>query len=146
LLRAGRLKGATLPFLFAMMTLPSLVMPMANVEGAEMRREISFNLSGPLALAVSAWFFSQVKLSGAQLQKMFLALICPVVSIASIAVYKIMTAREIVFIDDSNPMTSGGFGPNQVSAMLGLGSLMAFLLALDRSASRALRFVFFVTS
>ncbi len=146
LLRNGRLKGLALPFLFALMLLPSLVMPMANVEGAELRREISFNLSGPLALAASAWFFSNVKLSGAQLQKMFLALICPVVSIASIAFYKIMTAKELVFIDDSNPMTSGGFGPNQVSAVLGLGSLMALLLALDRSASRILRAVFFVFS
>ncbi|MGE0128179.1 MAG: O-antigen ligase family protein [Blastocatellales bacterium] len=146
LLRTGRLRGPVMPFLFLLLMLPSLVMPMASVDETELRQQISFNLSGPMALAASAWFFSHVKLSGAQLQRMFLALICPVVSIATIAVYKIMTAEKLVFIDDSNPLTSGGFGPNQVSAILGLGSLVAFLLVLDRSMSRGLRIIFFLVS
>ncbi len=146
LLRTGRLRGPVLPFLFLLLMLPSLVIPLANVEESELRGQISFNLSGPLSLAVSVWFFSHVKLSSAQLQKIFLALICPAVSIATIAVYKIITAEKLVFIDDSNPLTSGGFGPNQVSAMLGLGSLMAFLLVLDRSLSRGLKVVFFIVS
>jgi hypothetical protein len=146
LLRTGRLKGPIMPFLFLLLMLPSLVMPLANVEESELRRQISFNLSGPLALAVSAWFFSHIRLSGAELRRVFLALIYPVVSIATIAVYKIMTAEKLVFIDDSNPMTSGGFGPNQVSAMLGLGALMAFLLVLDRSVSRGLKLVCFPLS
>ncbi|MCG3161337.1 MAG: hypothetical protein JMDDDDMK_02505 [Acidobacteria bacterium] len=146
LLRTGRLKGPVMPFFFLMLMLPSLVMPLASVEESELRNQVSFNLSGPLALAISAWFFSHVKLSGPQLQKMFLALICPVVSIATIAVYKIVTATKLVFIDDSNLLTSGGFGPNQVSAILGLGSLMAFLLVLDRAVSRGLRIIFFLVS
>lgn len=146
LLRTGRLKGPVLPFLYLLLLLPALVIPLASVGESELTNEISFNMSGPLALAVSAWFFSHVKLTGAQLQRICLALICPVISIATIAIYKIMTAEKLVFIDDSNPLTSGGFGPNQVSATLGLGSLMAFLMILDRSVSRGLKIVFFIVS
>ncbi len=146
LLRSGRLKGPILPFLFLLLLLPSLVMPLANVGELDLRNQISFNLSGPLALVASAWFFSHVSLSGAQLQRMFLALICPVISVATIALYGIVTAEKLVFIDDSNPLTSGGFGPNQVSAVLGLGALMAFLMVLDASVSRGLKIIFFLVS
>jgi O-antigen ligase len=146
MIRNGRLKGPILPLLFLFLLLPSLVMPLANVDGSLLRDHLSFNLSGPVALVASLWFFSQVKLTGAQLQRLFLALICPVISVATIALFKILTAVNLVFIDDSNLATSGGFGPNQVSAVLGLGSLMAFLLVLDRSVSRGPRFIFFVVS
>lgn len=143
LIRTGRLKGPILPFLFLLLLLPSLVMPMANVEGSDMRNQISFNMSGPLALVISTWFFSHVRLTVAQLQRLFLALICPIISIATIALSGILTAEKLVFMTESNKMTSGGYGPVQVSAMLGLGALTAFLLILDRSIPRSLRVVFF---
>src|SRR5262249_40562826 len=57
LLRTGRLKGPVMPFLYLLLLLPSLVLPMINVSGSELQNEISFNISGPLALAASAWFF-----------------------------------------------------------------------------------------
>src|SRR5262249_7661566 len=132
--------------LFMLLLLPSLEMPMVNVSGAEMQNEISFNISGPLALAGHAWFFSHVRLAAAQFQRVCLALIGPVVSSATMALSKILPPEKLVFIDDSNLMTSGGFGPNQVSAMLGLGALMAFLMVLDRSVSRGLKIIFFAVS
>src|SRR5215471_17788752 len=46
------------------------------------RDMISFNMSGPLALMVSAWFLSHVKLSKVQVQRLFLAALGPIVSVA----------------------------------------------------------------
>jgi len=139
LLRAGRLKAPAPPLLYFMLLLPSVILPMANVNETELRNELSFNLSGPLALAASVWFFSHVKLTPAQLPRVFLAAICPVISTGAIALYKIVTAKGIVFTHGSNAALSGGFGPAQVSAALGLGALMSFLWAMDKTVSRQMR-------
>jgi O-antigen ligase len=141
LLRNGRLRGQLLPFLFFALLLPALVFPTANVDETELRKQTSFNLSGPLALMVSTWFFSQIKLSVSQLQRMLLALIGPAVAVAFIALIGILTAKNLVFTDESNAALSGGFGPNQVSAALGLGALASFLWALDRMVQRGVRMV-----
>ncbi|HMN61040.1 MAG TPA: O-antigen ligase family protein, partial [Anaerolinea sp.] len=53
----------------------------------------------------------------------------PLVSILSLAAYATLTAQAIRFTTDSNFLTSGGFGPNQVSAVLGLGVVMMILYA-----------------
>ncbi len=146
LLRTGRLRGPILPFLFLLLLLPSLVMPLANVAESDLRKQISSFMSGPLALVISAWFFSYVRLTGAQLQRLFLALICPIISIAAIALYGIVSAEKLVFLTESSREFSGGFGPVQVSAALGLGALAAFLLVLDRSSSGGLKVLFFLVS
>jgi hypothetical protein len=139
LLRSGKLRGGLLPFLFFVLLLPALVIPMANVDFAVLSDQTSFNLSGPLTLAISVWFFSQVKLDTAQLQRLLLALMGPVAGIAAVSLTGIVTAKELIFIDDSNPAMSGGFGPNQVSAVLGFGAVCCLLWAMDNTVGLALR-------
>ena len=46
-------------------------------------------------------------------------------------------ADRLVFTINSNFVASGGFGPNQVSTVLGFGALLAFLVTVERD--RALR-------
>jgi hypothetical protein len=67
-----------------------------------------------------------LKLSTVNLQRLFLAVLGPVMSIATIALSKV-SSSDIDFGSASNVAASGGFGPNQVSSILGLGALMAFL-------------------
>ncbi len=143
LVRTGKLNGPLPVFLFFILLLPSIVMPLANVTTDVLTDQLSFNLSGPLALMVSLWFFSHLRLSYAQLHRMLLALICPVVSIAVLALWGIVTAKELIFVNDSNFVTSGGYGPNQVSAVLGLGALAALLWALDNRIARSLKLLLF---
>ncbi len=127
ILRNGLFRGSWLALVYFTLLLPSIVLPMANTDNGTMRAYLSFNLSGPFALAVSVWFLSQVKLDEEQLSRILLAVIAPVAGIASLATYKLLTTSAITFRRESNLIASGGFGPNQVSALLGLAILSAFL-------------------
>lgn len=126
LLRAPRLRLPGLPFVYFALLLPSVALTFMQLPLRDAQQQISFNLSGPLALAVAAWFFSHLKLDGAQLGKMFVALLAPLAGIACVTLYGTLTAANLHFAGEANDVTSGGFGPNQVSAALGLGALAAF--------------------
>ncbi len=146
MIRTGKWSGVFLPFLFFALLLPSSVLPTANMGTEELRKQLSFNLSGPLALAVCTCFFWQTTLSAEQLQRMFLALICPIVSIASIALFGILANSKLSFNNSSNFATSGGYGPNQVSAVLGLGALAAFLWIFHKNVTRSLKITLLTTA
>ncbi|MEO1368696.1 MAG: O-antigen ligase family protein, partial [Acidobacteriota bacterium] len=97
----------------------------------DLRRALSFNLSGPLALAVAVIFFSGWRGPLPDLSRLLQAMVLPVTSVFAIAAYSTLTAGSISFGLQANFVTSGGYGPNQVSAVLGVGALMALLLALN---------------
>src|SRR5262249_14248200 len=85
LIRSGRLRGPVPVFLYFFLLLPSMVIPMANVSSSAMRNQVSFYLSGPLALMVSAWFFSHIRLSNTELRSLFKSLIAPALGAAVIS-------------------------------------------------------------
>ena len=136
-LRTPRNRGLALGY-FAL-HLPSVLLTLLKLDLAVARQELSFNLSGPLALTLSVLFFSNIRLTARDLRLTMIALIGPVVGIGALAYYSTATAVNLEFFGDSNVVTSGGFGPNQVSAMLGLGLLFALLMVLDRRTSLRLR-------
>jgi O-antigen ligase len=141
--RSHRLRGPKLPLLYFLLLLPSAVMTLANERFSDARMQLSFNLSGPLAIACSAWFFSYLKLTPGRLQRVFLSLIGPVIGIASVTVFAILTNPNIRFTGESNVETSGGFGPNQVSSTLGLGALLALFCVLEDRWTRTFRVLLF---
>jgi O-antigen ligase len=130
MLRSGRLKGAPLVLWYFALLLPSAVLTLTALGLGEARRELSFNLSGPFSLMICCCFFANLKLRIAHLQKLFLVQIGPTLGVAAIAFYGISTATDLSFGKGSSFGTSGGFGPNQVSAALGLGALSALLILL----------------
>jgi O-antigen ligase len=107
---------------------PSIILTIMGKEASQARAAISGNLSGPLALMLCGLFFAQVKLQIDDVRKLFLAVLIPTVGIAAITVYSTAAAARVVFTENSNLVTSGGFGPNQVSSTLGLGALAAWML------------------
>jgi hypothetical protein len=143
MVRAGRAKWAVLPLIYFLLLLPSSYMSFQLLSLDNFRKSLSFNLSGPFALMASVWFFSNLKLRIEQFQRMFLALIGPVIGIASVTALITFTASSIRFSDGSNRITSGGFGPNQVSAALGLGVLLAIFFLLDSKTALALKVLMF---
>ncbi len=139
ILRRGQLKGPGLIFGYFVLLIPSVAVIIERAGLAGAQGYISFNLSGPLSLFVAAWFFSQLRLSVSQVQGIFLAAIGPILGIASISFFSISAAEDLRFGSESNFVASGGFGPNQVSAALGLGVLLALLFVLIGKQSGVLR-------
>jgi hypothetical protein len=88
---------------------------------------LSFALSGPLALAMSTWYCSHVRLSTTELRRVSVALLGPIVGIAWLTINATYLSGPVSFSLNSNMQTSAGFGPNQVSAALGLGALIALV-------------------
>jgi hypothetical protein len=128
-----------LPVLYFMMLLPSALLTMEVLDVADARGQLSFNLSGPLALTVCALFFSQVRLTRNQIHRLFLAAIAPIVGITTVAVFHTATTKAINFGTEAVFATSGGFGPNQVSGVMGLGVLLCLLYIVGERQSMAIR-------
>ena len=110
--------------------IPSTLMSFSERAFEFARQQISFNLSGPLVLAASTWFFAYLRPTRGDVQRIFLAVMAPIISLGLIALTKTATLDDLTFTDASNFQTSAGYGPNQVSTVLGLGVLLAILLAL----------------
>lgn len=128
--RTRPLKATNFPIIFFALLVPSVLLTISSKASLDwIRQEISFNLSGPLALAVCAAFFSRVQLTTAQVQRMLIAFLSPLVGIIAVVLFKASTVEELGFSGtSSSKLLSGGYGPNQVSSVLGLGALAAFLI------------------
>lgn len=127
--------------LYFLMLLPSAVLVVGDhhLPLREIMSRLSFNLSGPLSLSTAVWFFSQQRLRSRDMLRICLAALGPILAIAILTIIGTETARELRFTGESNFATSGGFGPNQVSAVLGLGALLALLSAVNRESRGLIR-------
>lgn len=143
LVRHGRFKLSARPLAvwYFVLLLPSAAITMADLPFNDARQEVSFNLSGPFALFVASLFFSQLRLHASERRAIFIALLAPLLSVASIAYLGIVGTPDLVFGTQSSLQSSGNFGPNQVSAALGLGALVALLSMLHDEGSRGFKVV-----
>jgi O-antigen ligase len=89
-----------------------------------------FNMGGPIALGLSVFFLQRVVATGREVTQLIWVLIGPLVGVSALVAQKTISSGEISFTDNSNSTTSGGFGPNQVSLVLGLGALCCLLILL----------------
>lgn len=119
---------------FIVLLLPAVPLTMLGLDAAEARSQIAFNLAGPLALGVSVWFLSMVDLNARERRRLALALVAPLLSIASITAFGTYVVGGVHFGTESNFASSGGFGPNQVSGILGFGAVVSFLASFDHKA------------
>ena len=120
-----------LALLYFVFLIPSCIMTISNRPLHSVRDMLSFNMSGPFLLFISCWFCSYLKVDWEKIKTYFFTLITPLMSVAVTTLFYTVTAPVITFNTESNHATSGGFGPNQVSAMLGLGAFLcisAFLI------------------
>lgn len=117
--------------LYVALLVPSSVITIEELGLSMARDAISFNLSGPFALAVAVLFFSSTQAREIDLELLVFSILAPTLGVLAICSYATVTAGAIRFYAESNYVTSGGFGPNQVSALLGLGALLSLLLALQ---------------
>jgi len=85
------------------------------------RQDVAFNLSGPAALMLCSIYFFNQTINKKALGRILFFMTLPIVSMA---IYNILTMPDLSayqFMPYSNFETSGGYGPNQVSTIFGLG-------------------------
>jgi O-antigen ligase len=85
------------------------------------RKAIAFNLSGPILLGISAIYFYKRKLSLITVLDLLFVMVLPVISMLSLLYFKTPNISNIEFGGQASFDASGGFGPNQVATILGLG-------------------------
>ncbi|KJD33417.1 membrane protein [Tamlana nanhaiensis] len=107
---------------YLFLLLPGIIVAGLNASpGSNLRTDIAFNLSGPVCLGVVALFCYKRKISFQNLNKVLLYMALPLISMTIYLFFYTPDIKETVTGTGSNFAASGGFGPNQVSTVLGLG-------------------------
>ncbi|WP_348810509.1 O-antigen ligase family protein [Flavobacterium maritimum] len=130
----------TLPYwMYLLFLIPGILVGVVNLSfDADIRKAIVFNVSGPICLAISCIYTVNRRVSFSDIEKMTRWMTYP---IAAMLIYLFLfnpSVRDVVTGTDSNSATSGGFGPNQVSTILGLGMFVVFVRLLFFSKSLVL--------
>ena len=105
------------------------------------RKNVSFNLSGPLSLMMSAIYFYKRKFVNDDLGQIIFMLAAALIGAVTIILLRMPSLAALGEISQSNDALSGGFGPNQVSTILGFGFFALFtcwLLEINVTGSRIL--------
>lgn len=127
LVRRNHFAFPKFPLAYFCALVPACVLTLTQMELGDARGELSSGMSGPFFLVISCWFFSNIRITASQLRQLFFWIIIPLLSVAFATLFFTVSIQDIQFGGESNFATSGGFGPNQVSSMLGLGAFVCML-------------------
>jgi len=119
--------NAFIYWFFLILLIPGiLVTATATDYDVDVKKFLIFNLSGPVCLAISAIYTFKRKILFSNLQNIVVAMGLPIITTTVYLFLYNPSVREVVTGTQSNFETSGGFGPNQVSTILGLGIFVFF--------------------
>ncbi len=114
-------------FIYLLLLAPGILVSSETLGfDTNIRTAIAFNLSGPVTLGVAALYAYKKKVTRFQLSNIGLAAFLPLISTAVYLFLYTPSLRDVVTNTESNLAASGGFGPNQVSTLIGLGVFLAF--------------------
>lgn len=119
----------TFPYwMYLFLLIPGIFFSAMNLDyGTNIRTTIAFNLSGPITVGVVGVYCFYRKISLQRIHHIFLAILLPILSLTTYLYLYTPNIRDSLSGTSSNFATSGGFGPNQVSTILGLGAIILFL-------------------
>lgn len=148
---SGFSKSSIVYWLYFLLLIPSVLVTMSNQEiDVEIRKAITFNISGPVCLGLCALYCYKRQLTFSQLQNIVVLFGLPVIATLVYLLLYNPSVRDVVTGTQSNFATSGGFGPNQVATILGLGMFVFFCQLVFMSKSKMIvalnGFLFVLTS
>ena len=124
---SGISKNAIPYWLYLILLIPGLVIGYYSLEGIEsIKNAISFNISGPLCLGICSLYCYARKVTFKQMNEILLLIGLPIISCSIYLYLYTPELKDILTGTGSNFETSGGFGPNQVATILGLGMFVFF--------------------
>jgi hypothetical protein len=109
-------------FIYLILLVPAVLVASINLGyDLNFRTSVAFVLSGPVCLGISALYCYDKKLSQEQLLQIVACMSFPIITMTTHLFLYNPSVKEVLSGTGSNFETSGGFGPNQVSTLLGLG-------------------------
>ena len=124
---SGFSKGATPYWIFLMLLIPSVVLSTFVLDfDTNIKNSIAFNISGPVCLGIASLYTFRRKISLDEMNAILLSIGLPIISCMVYLSFYSPNIRDVVMNTESNFSTSGGFGPNQVATILGLGMFIFF--------------------
>ena len=127
-------------WIFLLLLIPGIVLATLTLDlDTDVRKAIAFNLSGPVCLGFSAIYCYQRKISFDRLLGVITGFSLPLIAVAVYLFLYTPSVKAVVTGTQSNFETSGGFGPNQVSTILGLGIFIFFVQLILNSKSKLLQ-------
>ncbi len=136
----GFSKNATPYWIFLLLLIPGVILGNSVLSSSiENRKIISFVISGPLCLGFCTLYTYQRRVTLQQFYDILLAMALPAISLTVFVILFTPNLRDVLTGTGSTAATSGGFGPNQVSTILGLATFIFVSRALLQSPD--IRFV-----
>lgn len=124
---SGFSKKGFIYWLYFILLIPGIMVTMLYQDlNVEVKKAIVFNISGPICLGLCAIYCYQRKLTYQQLQNTIVVTGLPIVSTVTYLILYNPSVQDVITGTQSSFATSGGFGPNQVSTILGLGMFVFF--------------------
>ncbi len=118
----GFKKNAFPYVLYLLLLLPGVLVSYELISyDTNFRTAVLFNLSGPLCLCVSSVFIFGRTITLSSFLKVLDYIVYPLISMTIYIVLYSPDIREVITNTASNSAVSGGYGPNQVATVLGLG-------------------------
>ncbi len=115
-------------FMYLILMVPAVLVASVNLGyDLNFRTSVAFVLSGPVCLGISALYCYDKRLNQEQLIQIVACMSFPLITMTTHLFLFNPSVKEVISGTTSNFATSGGFGPNQVSALLGLG-MIAFVV------------------
>jgi len=134
--------NAFIYWFFLILLVPGILLTFTSENyNIDVKKSLVFNLSGPVCLAISSIYMFKRKISFADLQNIVIAMGLPILTTTTYLFLYNPSVRDVVTGTQSNFETSGGFGPNQVSTILGLGIFIFFTQFLLFSKSKKIMFL-----
>lgn len=124
---AGFSKKSFIYWIFILFLLPGVILSFFTLNfDTDIRKAVTFNIIGPLTLAFCTIYCYNKKINKEQIMKIIDMLAYPIITTVVFMFLYTPSIKDAVINTESNFETSGGYGPNQVSTILGLGIFLFF--------------------
>ena len=142
MLFSGFSRNALVYWLFLFLLVPSVVFSTVTLDiTTDVKKAIVFNISGPVCLGISAIYCYKRELTFQRLLGIITAFSLPLLCLVTYLYFYAPNIQDVVTGTQSNFETSGGFGPNQVSTILGLGIFIFFVQLMLNSSNGLLQII-----
>ena len=134
---SGFSKFATPYWIFLVLLIPSIIIASDSIAyDLDFKNKIAFNISGPICLGVASIYVIGKKITVLEVGNLLLLIGLPVVSMAVYVSLYTFDIKSALVGTGSNSDLSGGFGPNQVATILGLGMFVFFVRSILYSKTK----------